>query len=244
LIASLVVRKSDYRLMAHRPHAIAIATRSSLILVSWLAYYQASRSLPLAELVTYYFAAPLFVVAMSAPLLREYVGPGRWLATLVGFAGVLIAANPTGASGLTPMTLALTAAVCWALTTILARGLTRAINTPTMMLAGAIGFVVVCGAMLPAIGVWPTLREAALMASIGVIGSMGQYLWFEGMRRAQASLLAPLEYSMLAYAIIWGWLFFGDLPSLRTLIGAGVIVASGALLTTIEIRRRHIVATG
>ena len=239
-ISALLVRGEDYRTMAERPNAIAIAVRSALILVAWLAYYRASRTLQLAELVTYYFAAPLFVVALSAPILREYVGLGRWLATAVGFVGVLIAANPTGSSAIEPIVLALLAAAAWALTTILARSLAKGVSTPAMMLGGSAGFVAVCGAMLPAVGVWPDARQAALIATVGFVGAIGQYFWFAGVRRAQASLLAPLEYTMFAYAAFWGYVFFGDLPGLRTVVGAAIILASGLLVMAIEIRRRVI----
>ena len=127
---------------------------------------------------------------------------------------------------------------------MLARGLSRGVSTPAMMLGGAIGFVAVCGAMLPWIGIWPTPRQAAMIASVGGVGALGQYLWFEGVRRAQASLLAPLEYSMLAYAIFWGWVFFGDRPNARTLTGASIILASGLMMMAIEMRRRRIAAAG
>ena len=239
-LSLLIVRRADYLAMAKPRNALAIGVRAALILLAWLAYYRASRSLQLADLVTYYFAAPLFVVGMSAPLLHEYVGPGRWLATLVGFGGVLIAANPAGGAPVEPVALALLAAVSWALTTVLARGLSRGVSTPAMMLGGAVGFVAVCGAMMPAFGVRPDARQVALMACIGAVGALGQYFWFEGVRRAQASLLAPLEYSLLAYAIFWGWIFFGDLPSARTLTGASIILASGLLMMAIELRRRRI----
>ena len=186
--------------------------------------------------------APLFVVAMSAPLLREHIGLGRWLAALLGFGGVLVAATPRGGAPLEPVMLALLAAASWALTTVLARRLAVGVSTPAMMLGGAIGFVVICGAMLPSVGVWPTTRQTLLIASVGLIGSLGQFMWFEGVRRAQASLLAPLEYSLLAYAIVWGWIFFGDLPSPRTLVGAGIVLSSGILVMYFEFRRRHIAA--
>jgi S-adenosylmethionine uptake transporter len=239
-LTSLVVKRTDYQAMAEPRNAIAITLRSALILFAWLAYYRASRELQLADLATYYFAAPLFVVGISAPILHEYVGPGRWLATLLGFSGVLIAANPTVGAPLAPVGLALLAALSWAITTVLARGLSRGINTPSMMLGGAVGFVAACGAMLPMLGVWPSARQAALMGGVGIVGAIGQYLWFEGVRRAQASLLAPLEYSLLAYAILWGWIFFGDWPHPRTLLGASVILASGLLMTAIEMRRWRI----
>ena len=155
-LTSLIVKRADYRAMAERRNAIAITLRSALILFAWLAYYRASRELQLADLATYYFAAPLFVVGISAPILHEYVGPGRWLATLLGFSGVLVAANPTVGAPLAPVGLALLAALSWAITTVLARGLSRGISTPSMMLGGAVGFVAACGAMLPVLGVWPS----------------------------------------------------------------------------------------
>jgi S-adenosylmethionine uptake transporter len=239
-ISMFVVKRQDYRAMAERRNAVAIVVRSGLILAAWLAYYRASRSLQLADLATYYFVAPLFVVGMSAPILKEYVGPARWAAVLVGFGGVVIAANPSGRASLEPVALALMAALFWAMTTVLARSLAKGVSTAAMMLGGAIGFVFVCGAGLPWFGVAPSLSQALGIAATGCVGATGQYLWFEGVRRAQASLLAPLEYSLLAYAIFWGYFVFGDLPRPRTLIGAAVILTSGLATMLFEIRRRRI----
>lgn len=234
--------RADYRALTVPANLRAILLRSALILIAWIAYYRASRTLQLAELVTYYFVAPLFVVALSAPLLKERVGIGRWGATLLGFGGVLAAAAPGGDAPLVPVGLALLAALAWALTTILARSLTQGVTTPALMLAGSIGFLGACGAALPSLGVWPSLDQALAMAGLGLVGGVGQYLWFEGARRAEASLMAPLEYSMFAYAIFWGYLVFGDWPRPRTFFGAGVVLTSGLLVMGLEMRRRHVAA--
>jgi len=241
-LACLLAKRADLASMAAWRNSAAIAVRSAAIFLAWLAYYRASRSLQLAEMITFYFAAPLFVVAMSGPLLRETVGAGRWLATMVGFGGVVIAADPTGAASLTPALLALLAALCWAVATLLARSMTRGISTATMMLGSNLAFALACGALAPTLFVWPDGRSLALMAALGCVGGLGQYLWFEGIRRAQASLLAPLEYTMLAYAIVWGWLIFGDLPGRRTLTGAAIILVSGLATLFIEARRHRIAA--
>jgi S-adenosylmethionine uptake transporter len=243
-LASLLATRADFAAMVKPRHGAAIALRSLVIFIAWVAYYRASRSLQLAEMVTFYFAAPLFVVAMSGPLLREAVGAGRWLTTIVGFGGVVIAANPTGATNLNPALLALFAALCWAITTLLARSMTKGISTAAMMVGSNLAFVVACGALAPALFVWPGARGVALMAGLGCVGGLGQFLWFEGVRRAQASLLAPLEYVMLAYAVFWGWLFFGDLPGGRTLLGAAIILASGLATLLIEARRHRIATRG
>ena len=221
-------------------HLQQIALRSALILIAWVAYYRASRTLQLAELVTYYFVAPLFVVALSAPLLKERVGAGRWFATLLGFGGVIVAANPGAGAPLAPVGLALLAAFAWALTTLLARSLAKGVTTPAMMMAGSIGFLGACGVMLPGIGIWPTPKQALAMGALGFVGGLGQFLWFEGVRHAEASLLATLEYSMFAYAIFWGYLVFGDWPQARTFLGAAIVLLSGFLVISLEMRRRRL----
>jgi len=238
--AALVAKGDALTAMKKRRAILAILLRSAFILAAWLAYYTASRSLQLAQMVTFYFAGPLFVVAMSGPALGERVGAGRWFATLLGFGGVVIAANPSGGGDFTPTALALCAAFCWAITTLLARTLAASIPTSALMIGGNATFIVACGALGPSLFVTPSRREVLVLLALGLVGSLGQYLWFEGMRRAQASLLAPLEYTLLAYAIFWGWLVFGDLPSLRTLSGAGIILASGVLAVAVEARRTHI----
>lgn len=232
--------RADYRALSIPSNLRSIALRSALILIAWVAYYRASRTLQLAELVTYYFVAPLFVVALSAPLLKERVGFGRWAATLLGFGGVLVAANPSAGAPLAPVGLALMAAFAWALTTILARSLAKGITTPAMMMAGSIGFLAACGAMLPWLGVWPSLKQVLAIGCLGLVGATGQYLWFEGVRRAEASLLATLEYSMFAYAIFWGYVVFGDWPQARTFLGAAVVLTSGLLVISLEMRRRRV----
>ena len=240
LLSIAFLRRADYAALSTPSNLRQIVLRSALILIAWLAYYRASRTLQLAELVTYYFVAPLFVVALSAPLLKERVGLGRWLATLLGFGGVLVAAAPGSGAPLAPVGLALLAAFSWALTTLLARSLAKGITTPALMMAGSIGFLAACGIMLPGIGVWPTLPQALAIAVLGFVGGLGQFLWFEGVRHAEASLLAPLEYSMFAYALFWGYVVFGDWPHARTFFGAAIVLASGFMVISLELRRRRL----
>jgi S-adenosylmethionine uptake transporter len=237
LFAATFARRQDLMVMTERRALVAILIRSAFIFAAWIAYYTSSRSLQLAQMVTLYFAGPLFVVAMSGPALGERVGPGRWFATLLGFAGVLVAANPTGGGDFTPSALALAAALCWAITTLLARTLTGSIATAALMIGSNATFVVACGALGPSLFVTPGRWQLCVLLGLGLVGSLGQYLWFEGVRRAQASLLAPLEYTLLAYAIFWGWLIFGDWPNARTLAGAGVILISGIVAVAVEARR-------
>ena len=232
------LRGPDWRALAIPANLRSIALRSALILIAWVAYYSASRLLQLAELVTYYFVAPLFVVALSAPLLGERVGRGRWGATFLGFGGVLIAAAPGAGAPLVPVGLALLAALAWALTTILARSLARGITTPALMMAGSVGFLFACAPFLPFFGVRPSLQEMLAIGGLGLVGALGQMFWFEAARRAEASLLAVLEYSNFVYAIFWGWTVFGDWPAARTFLGAFIVLLSGMLVIGLAMRRR------
>jgi S-adenosylmethionine uptake transporter len=240
-LAALVVRRADLSSMMQRRNLSAVVVRGLLILAAWLAYYSASRSLQLAELVTLYFAAPLFVVAMSSPVLGEIVGPWRWLATIVGFAGVLVAAGMSATPDVWPAALAISAAFCWAITTILARSLTQAVSTAAMMVGSNLLFVLVCGLAAPFVFVWPDAFSLGLIVALGLVGSLGQFLLFEGLRRAPASALAPFEYTALAWAILWGWTIFHDLPAPHVLVGAAIILCSGLFMLLIE-GRRHVLA--
>lgn len=240
-LASLVVQRAGFASLMHKPNLVAIAMRGLLILVAWLAYYSAARSLQLAELVTLYFAAPLFVVAMSSPVLGEVVGPWRWLTTIVGFCGVLIAAGLSTAPDIWPAVLAISAAFCWAITTILARNLSQAITTPALMVGSNFVFIIACGFVAPFVFVWPDALSFGLIVALGLVGSLGQYLLFEGLRRAPASALAPFEYTSLAWAIFWGWTIFHNFPSRHVLVGATIILSSGLLMLLIE-SRRHVLA--
>ena len=241
-LASLVVRRADLKSMMERRNFVAVGLRGLLIFVAWVAYYSASRSLQLAELVTLYFAAPLFVVAMSNPVLGEIVGPWRWLATIIGFGGVLIAADLSAAPDVWPALLALFAALCWAGTTILARSLSQAVSTAALMVGSNLLFVVACGFAAPFVFVWPDAFSLGLIVVLGVVGALGQFFLFEGLRRAPASALAPFEYTSLAWAIFWGWTIFHDLPTRHVLVGAAIILGSGLFMLFIEGRRRVIAA--
>ncbi len=241
-LAGLLVRRADLAVMRQGRNLAAIALRGVLVFVAWLAYYSASRSLQLAELVTLYFAAPLFVVAMSNPVLGEIVGPWRWLAAGAGFCGVLIAADLSAAPDVWPALLTLFAALCWAVTTILARSLSQSVSTAALMVGGNLVFVVACGALAPFGFVRPDAFSLELILALGLIGGGGQFFLFEGLRRAPASAVAPFEYSLLAWAILWGYAVFGDLPSRHVLIGATIILLAGLFMLFIEGRRQVLAA--
>jgi S-adenosylmethionine uptake transporter len=237
---SLALRGRDFRILRERRTAAAIGARGALILFAWLAYYTAARSLTLPALVTLYFAAPLFVVALSRAVLGEIVGAGRWLATIVGFCGVLIAADLAEAPSMLPALLTLFAAFSWAINALLTRSLSHSVSTAALMVGTNLIFLIACLASAPFLFVTPSLFQIGLLVLLSLFGGAGQFLMFQGLREAPASVVAPFEYSSLAWATLWGFVIFGDLPSRHVLAGGAIILASGLVMLVIEGRRYRI----
>ena len=218
------------------PSRYALLIRAALILTAWITYFTAAKSLHLAELVTIYFSTPMFVILLSVFALKETVGAARWTTTIIGFAGIVIAANPSETPELLPIILTLIAAFCWAWTNILVRMISKTETTLTLMIASNGLFIVACGAMLPFVWVTPDLFSIGLMIALGFVGGLGQYFLFEGYRLAPASAVAPFEYTALVWAFVWGYLIWQDWPAERVFWGAGLILLSGIGLILVENR--------
>jgi S-adenosylmethionine uptake transporter len=223
--------------VARSRNKAALAVRAGLILMAWLSFYTAARSLSLAQLTTIYFAAPIIVVALSAPILGERVTGPRWAAVLVGFAGVLLAANPSSGIDPVPAGMAFFAAVCWGLGSILVRMIIHRETAITQMLVSNTVFAVACAVALPWVWKSPDAFSLALMVGLGVAGGFGQYFVFQGFRYAPASIVAPLEYSGLVWAFLYGYLIWADVPHVNVFAGAILIVASSLGLIVVEGRR-------
>ena len=190
------------------------------------AFFLATVYLPLADVVTYYLATPIFVTALSAIFLREHVGWRRWSAILVGFAGVLIALRPSAQSISWPAMIALAGSLsfsCSLLTTRLLRA------TPDIVLASA-QFVsgLIFGLVIAPIGwVTPSWSSLGLFFAAGAI-SVGALLCVNrSLKLAPASLVVPYQYTMILWAVTFGYLVFGDVPSLPMAVGAVIIIGAG-----------------
>jgi len=225
-------------------HAAATPTRGLLLqrgsvtLAAWLCYFTAARFLPLGQLVTLYFAAPVVVTILAAPLLGEHVGWVRWVAVGIGFSGTVLATDPTGLS-LSPATvLVLIAACLWGYGVILTRRIARREPSLVQMFFNNCFFLA-----LTAIGcalTWHTPRgdEIWLLLLVGVLGGLGQFCLFETAQHAPASLTAPLEYTALVWAFLLGFLVWGNVPGPGVFAGAALIVAAGLLLLLVEQQSR------
>lgn len=202
-------------------------TRALLMFAANFAFMTALRYLPLAEANVIAFASPLLLTALTFPVLREQVSPGRWAAVVAGFAGVLIVLQP-GTSmfqwpALLPLFMAINAALYHVLTPLVARVEDPAISIYFLSVIGVISM----SCVVPWYWTQPDLLGWAMLIGIGISGAVGHILIIRAFAHAPASLLAPFFYVHLIWAIVYGWFVFGDVPTMATLIGGALVIASG-----------------
>lgn len=201
-------------------------------------FFYAVALMPLADAVILGFSAPLMVTALSVPLLREPVGPRRWIAVLIGFIGVAVTVQP-GSGLFSPIALLpLGAALAYAFIAIFTRQLTASDGNASIVFWTAIAAMVAGGLSLPFDGVWPALSDWPLLALLGLLGALGQLAMTQAFRLAPVSVIAPFEYSGILWAVGLGWLWFGELPPGSAYAGAAIIAASGLYILRRETRRR------
>jgi len=179
-------------------------------------------------------------VVLAILILKEKVNLGRWLAVIGGFVGVVVAANPSGRAALGPTAMVLFAGFCWAWSTILIRMINRSESTANQMIATAGLFIVVCGATLPFLWHQPDLIGWCLMLGLGVTSGLAQYLLYEGYRYAPASAIAPVEYSGLVWAFLYGYVIWQDVPKPHVFAGAFLIVFASLMLVWWEARSARV----
>ena len=198
------------------------------------------QTLGLAEAYTLFFIAPMLIAVLSGPVLREKVRPAHWIALAVGAVGVLVALRPDERALLSLGGLAvLAAALMYAVSAVVGRVLTRTDASATIvfwtttMLALGAGALALPGWMAVAPEHWP------LVLGLAVTGFLGQTAITEAFRHGQASVIAPLEYTALAWGIGLDWVLWQALPEAATLVGGGIVIAGGIYLLRSERRRRR-----
>ena len=213
--------------------------------ISDMSMFVASISLmPLADTITIGFAAPLIMTVASVFVLKERVGPRRWIAVIIGFIGVVIVMQPSGAGYGPPALLALGSATAFAGVLILVRRLATTESVPCLIFWNSTAVSgVMAVAMLPH---WrtPAGMDIGIFAANAVTGAIGQMLITEAFRLGEVSLLAPIQYTSLLWATMFGFLIFHDKPTGTLLIGAGIIIASTLYIVEREARLARQGASG
>ncbi|EPE94547.1 DMT family transporter [Rhizobium grahamii] len=192
-------------------------------------FYAAVAYLPLADVMTFYMAGPIYVAALSHFFLNERIGWRRWLAVFVGFCGVVIALRPSSAMLSLPSLFGIVGSVSFSMALVLNRYLRN--TSDTTLVTWQMVAALIVGAVL-SIGAWKPASPIELggMLALGVVASCAHLLITRSLKLAPASLLAPLQYSLLIWAIALGYLFFGDVPDLYVITGGAIIVVAGLFI--------------
>jgi drug/metabolite transporter (DMT)-like permease len=242
ILAPLLWREGRAILAAPRP-GLQIA-RVLLSVADSLMFFFAVTYLPLADTVTFYLAAPIYVTAMSALFLKEHVGWRRWSAVVVGFIGVIIALRPSTAMFTLPALVGLAGGVAFAVFNIVTRVLRG--TSDIVMVSGQFGaMLLVSGAVAPFAWTAPSTLDFGLLMLLGVVAMTAFVCVNRSLRLAPASVVVPYQYTMIVWAVGLGWIVFGDVPDGFTLTGATIIIGAGLYILWREqmVMRRGAVPT-
>lgn len=249
ILAFLKLTRKSVPLLSSKPKLIV--TRGLLGFTSYIAYYLAIAAMPLAEVVAITFTMPLIVTAMSALILGEKVGIRRWGAVIFGFIGVMIILSPNGEFNTLAVVLAFTAAITYASHTIITRflsshddPLTIAFNAlliftlasallSTLLLSG----IIAVSSDHPSLAFFgrdwamPGALDMSLILTIGAIAAIGFYCLSKAYCMTEASALAPFEFTYIIWAVVFGFLFWNEVPGTTTIVGVLILVSSSLYIS-------------
>ena len=208
-------------------------------LMALIAIVVALRELPLAVVVSLSYAAPLFITVLSIFLLSEKVGIFRWLAVLIGFIGVIIIAEP-GFKGMNYLYfLPLIFCIGMAFVTITIRKLSTTEPIWLISIFFTITISIAGLTTLPMGWIMPNFQDFILLTLIGVTGGSANLFLTQSYKLSEVSLVAPLKYLALIFAIIFGYLIWNEIPTVKTLIGASLVVLASLIIFRREIYHKQ-----
>ena len=228
----LMSDKTDGNLVPRHPWW-SLARSLTGVATGAMAFYAFS-VLPMAQCYAMLFAMPLLITLLSVPMLGEKVGVHRGIAVAVGLLGVLIVLRP-GAEPLSLGHLAgLGAAVCGALSSVIVRKIGKDERSIVLMMYPMLASVVLMGLVMPFVYRPMPIEHLGMQAVVAVLGMCGAFLSILAYRAAPAVVVAPMQYSQILWAAVYGWLFFDEDIDRYTAIGAGVVIASGIYIVLRE----------
>jgi drug/metabolite transporter (DMT)-like permease len=176
--------------------------------------------------VTFYLAGPIYVALLAGPMLGETIPLRRWLAIGIGFFGVVLALNPGGGVFGLPAVIAFLGSFAFALTMIVTRQL-RGTPDTTLVAWQTVAALLLGLAMAPYSWTPPTPVDYALLALLGIIALLAHFLTNRSLKLAPASVVVPYQYTLIVWAVVLGYIVFGDIPAWTTIAGAAIIIGAG-----------------
>ena len=205
------------------------AVRAVLATVEVACFYWAVVYLPLADVMAYYLAGPIFVIAIAGTMLGEPVGWRRWSAVTVGFLGVIVCLRPGSTALSWPALIALAGSFTFSLSMISTRTL-RGTGDTVLVTAQTVAALVFGAALSPVAWVTPTPSDAALLALLGMVAMVAHVCVNRSLKLAPASVVVPYQYTTIVWAVRFGYLVFGDVPDGWMAAGAAIIIGAGLFI--------------
>ncbi len=204
-------------------------------LIALLAIFTALRNLPLATVVSISFAAPIFTTILSIFLLSEKVGLFRWLAVIVGFIGIIIITEP----GFTSLNIYFIYPLIFCLGMSYVAITIRQLSTsePVWLISLYFSATITLASFftIPYGWIMPDIKDLMLLMSIGILGGAANLWLSQSYKFSEVSLVTPLKYLALVFAIIFGYFIWNEVPSIKTLIGAFLVITSSIIIFRREI---------
>ena len=204
-------------------------------LIALLSIFTALRNLPLATVVSITFAAPIFTTILSIFLLSEKVGFFRWLAVIVGFIGIIIITEP----GFTSLNIYFVYPVIFCLGMSYVAITIRQLSTsePVWLISLYFSATITLASFftIPYGWIMPDIKDLVLLMSIGIFGGAANLWLSQSYKFSEVSLVTPLKYLALVFAIIFGYFIWNEVPSVKTLTGAFLVITSSIIIFRREI---------
>jgi len=192
-------------------------------------FYWAVSYLPLADVMSYYLAGPIFVTAIAGAFLGEAVGWRRWSAVAVGFVGVIVCLRPGSATLSWPALIALAGSLTFSLSMISTRTL-RGTSDTVLVTSQTVAALLFGAVVSPFAWVTPSPRDLVLLALLGTVSMVAHVCVNRSLKLAPASTVVPYQYTTIVWAVLFGYLVFGDWPDVFMLAGAAIIIGAGLFI--------------
>jgi len=232
----LVFALGRREILVLRTKPVLVGIRALIGTVSLTVTFTAYSLMPLADTTALLFTSSLFIPVLGVIFLRESVGPYRWTAVSVGFAGVIIMAQPSGDVYVLGVTVAMFAAFTHAILQIILRYLGRYESPETVSFYFFVVGTFVTALALPFVAVRPTLTEVPLLIGVGLSGALAQWLLSVAFKNAPAAIVTVFNYSGIVWATFFGWMIWNELPLPAVVIGGTIVIASNMLVVWRESR--------